>query len=71
MADDAHTLPTPIPTATATTLIDQIRRCARQGDDVGAAAAVRALMAIDHSMAALIAAEVFGNSTDWLNSGVQ
>ncbi len=66
MADDAHTLPTPTPIPTATALVDQIRRCATQADDVGAAAAVRALMAIDHSMAALIAAEVFGNSTEWL-----
>jgi len=47
-------------------LIEKVRRCGRLIDDIGAAAAFRALMAIDPNAAALVAAEVFGNNTDWL-----
>ena len=47
-------------------LVVEVRRLARLADFCGAAVAVRELKIRDCDAAAVVAAEVFGDATDWL-----
>ncbi len=66
MAHDTDALAPRTSTMLTTTLANEVRRCAVLADDIGAAAAHKALKVLDPNAAALVAAEVFGDNTEWL-----